>query len=66
METYVSYNEETDQYTISVHAGTYTLPPATGFQFKLDPIGYFIAYIEGNLINRIPLKEYEMEEMLKD
>jgi len=62
----ISYNEETDQYTISVSSGTYTLPPATGFQFKLDPIGYFIFYIEDNMVMRIPLKDYEIEEMSKD
>jgi hypothetical protein len=59
----ISYNEQTDQYSVSVSSGNYTLPIGVEPQYKLDPIGYFITYIEDNLVIRIPLKDYEYEEI---
>ena len=63
MISYISYNEKTDQYSVSVSSGNYTLPVGIEPQYKLDPIGYFIAYIEDNLIIRIPLKDSEYDEI---
>lgn len=62
----LSYNESTDQYTLSVRLGNYVLPPGVQLQFKLDTIGYFISYVEDNMIMRVPLTDAEYEEISEE
>ena len=62
----LSYDEATDQYTVSVRLGNYVLPPGVRLQFKLDTIGYFISYMEDNMIMRVPLTDAEYEEISEE
>lgn len=62
----LSYDEATDQYTVSVRLGNYVLPPGVRLQFKLDTIGYFISYVEDNMIMRVPLTDAEYEEISEE
>lgn len=62
----LSYDEATDQYTVSVRLGNYVLPPGVRLQFKLDTIGYFISYVEDNMIMRVPLTDAEYMEISEE
>ena len=59
----ISYDETTDQFSVSVCLGNFVLPPGVQPQFKLDTIGYFISYVEDNMIMRIPLTDAEYQEI---
>jgi hypothetical protein len=62
----LSYDESTDQYSVSVRLGNFVLPPGVQLQFKMDTIGYFIAYVEDNMIMRIPLTDAEYREISEE
>jgi len=62
----LSYDESTGQYTVSVRLGNYVLPPGVHPQFKLDTIGYFISYVEDNMIMRVPLTDAEYSEISEE
>ena len=62
----LSYDQTTDQYTVSVRLGNYVLPPGVRPQFKLDTVGYFISYVEDNMIMRVHLTDAEYMEISED
>jgi hypothetical protein len=62
----LTYDEATDQYTVSVCLGNYVLPAGVRPQFKLDTVGYFISYTEDNMIMRIHLTDAEYMEISED
>jgi hypothetical protein len=55
----ISYDENTDQYTLTIRAGNYVLPPGVRLQFKLDTTGYFLSYIEDGVLKTIHLLDHE-------
>jgi len=59
----ISYNEKTDEISINVSMGNFTLPPSIQPQFKLDTNGYFISYILNKILIRIPLTDEEYKEI---
>jgi hypothetical protein len=62
----ISYDETTDQYTLSVLLGNYVLPAGVRPQFKLDTIGYFISYVEDNAIMRVHITDAEYMEISEE
>jgi hypothetical protein len=63
---YLSYNTESRRFTIRVKGTEYNLPPDTHPQFKMDTQGYFISYIDNEIIIRIYVSDQEYTDIFDE